>query len=93
MTNKGNPNMEETNQGGFQCPSCGCRHHSVTNTWQREVRLKGKLKTIIRRRRVCRHCSLPFTTIETHEEDLTGDLDLSPKKPPEDTGALPNPFL
>lgn len=87
-------------EGGFRCSNCHSRFHKVTNTWQHSVKWRGRVKTIIRRRRVCEHCGLPFTTIETHEEDVVDLIQpVSPKRnlpPKEDPGKdqpPTNPFL
>lgn len=57
-------------RGGILCPNCGCAHHSVINTVQSESNFWGVKKQYIRRRRVCRHCQLPFHTREVVEPDL-----------------------
>lgn len=69
-------------EGGFRCSNCHSRFHKVTNTWQHSVKWQGRVKTIIRRRRVCEHCGLPFTTIETHEEDVEPLMEKLPRKKP-----------
>lgn len=54
---------------GIACRGCGCAvGNKVTHSWKRFVQWGGNSKTIVRRRRVCRHCGLAFTTIETHED-------------------------
>jgi len=47
-------------QGVLTCPGCGCQEIRVVNSYQWS---DGKK----RRRRVCSHCQLPITTIETVE--------------------------
>jgi len=44
--------------GVLTCPGCGCQEFRVVNSYQWS---DGKK----RRRRVCSHCQLPITTIET----------------------------
>jgi len=56
-------------KNGIRCPSCCCNHCPVVNTYQREVNFHGKTKTIIRRRRECRHCLRTFFTTEDYEPD------------------------
>ena len=51
-------------RGGILCPDCGCPHHFVTHTTQSETKFWGRRKQFIHRRRVCRHCGLPFQTRE-----------------------------
>ena len=47
----------------FGCPRCGCRDWRVSNTYW------GKIDAAVRRRRVCRHCNHPITTVEVIETD------------------------
>lgn len=70
----------------IECRFCGSRLSKVTNTWQIEAKFRGKCKTIIKRRRECLHCRLPFTTIETYEsEDIPNHPDFD--------AAVPHPTL
>lgn len=83
---------------GIRCRSCGCGHCPVVNTYKRQINWNGKVRVIIRRRRVCRNCKLPFFTNEDVEED---DVDLTeskvvPVEPPEIKDEEPperNPYL
>jgi hypothetical protein len=52
-----------------ECPNCGCKHGPVRNTFEREITFKGVTKVITRRVRVCAHCKLPYTTVETLEDE------------------------
>lgn len=53
----------------LECPNCGCRvGNKITHSVPREITWRGVKRTTIRRRRVCRHCGLPWTTVE-HIED------------------------
>jgi len=72
-----------TEKESIRCPVCWCRYCPVVNTYPRQVIFRGKAKTIIRRRRVCRHCGLPFYTIETYEAEASPGL-------PEDASPLDN---
>lgn len=45
--------------------------NTVTDTRTYSIIHLGKRKTVLRRRRVCRHCQLPFTTVETYEDEET----------------------
>lgn len=77
----------------MRCPHCNCGHHHVSHTWKLEVSWQGHPRTIIRRRRVCRHCKLPFTTVEHLEaEDQPGAPSQDPP-PPGKPGEDGNPFL
>jgi len=84
---------------GTGCRHCGCRMSNVTNTYEHVVRTigpdgKSREVPMIRRRRVCRHCQLPYTTVERVEEEED-----QPETPPEpiNNGETPpppdNPFL
>lgn len=68
----------------IECRFCGCRMNEVTHTWVFDVTYHGKKRTIIKRRRVCRHCKLPYTTIETYEDEENSKLpeDVLPFQPP-----------
>lgn len=72
-----------------RCPACNCSHCPVSHTITREVRFRGKDRTSVRRRRVCRHCSTSFHTLEYDESDLQGD-ESEPEAPSE---GRENPFL
>ncbi len=41
---------------GIECPRCGCRHFEVTHVWRHPDEIK--------RRKKCRNCGRPVTTIE-----------------------------
>ena len=65
----------------FVCRNCGCKMNKVTHTTEHTIKWKGGTKTVVRRRRICRHCNLPFTTVETHEhEDKIGIPDMVPEE-------------
>lgn len=49
-------NGSRADEKGFECPTCGCRHHRVVRTAQN--------KHGIRRIRECRHCARRFGTWE-----------------------------
>lgn len=61
--------MPVTGDKGFECRHCGCRQSKVTNTWTYTVTYYGKTKVLKKRRHTCRFCGLPYTTIETMEDD------------------------
>jgi hypothetical protein len=65
------------------CRACGSRLSKVVNTWARPVTWHGVSRTIVKRRRICAHCGLPFNTIETYEDEELADL------PDVDLAALP----
>lgn len=46
------------------CPACGCNKSEVTHSWKM---CGGNRK----RRRVCDHCQMPFTTYQTPEQVVT----------------------
>ena len=61
--------MTEPKTTGIACPKCECAvGNRVSHVWQRKTRWQGKEKTVTRRRKICRNCGLPFTTIETTED-------------------------
>lgn len=75
-----------------ECPSCGCKgphrvSHTTHGTW------KALNLTYTRRRRICRHCGLPFWTREVEEESLEAQIPVEPPvpdpPPKEDPGAGP----
>lgn len=72
--------MPRSRSQSLECRQCGCRLSTVTDTRIHEIKVYGRMKTLIRRRRVCHYCKLPFTTIETYESE---DLPLTAE--PEDT--------
>lgn len=94
-------------QGGIRCPHCNCPHHSVTHTYQSEVRFDGRRHEYIRRRRKCRYCGLSFFSREVVEPDLPNEIEADDmpqvkkelKKtyenivPERNLPDLPNPFL
>lgn len=47
---------KQSSDRGLECPSCGCRHHSVVRTSEHRLG--------IRRIRQCRHCGRRFGTWE-----------------------------
>ena len=58
---------------GIRCPHCNCGYCPVRHTEIRTIKFQGKEHTVVRRKRVCQHCNLPFTTVETPEsEDVLG---------------------
>lgn len=59
---------------GIRCPHCNCGYCPVRHTMPaREITFRGKKHIIIRRKRICQHCNVPFTTVETPEsEELLG---------------------
>jgi transcriptional regulator NrdR family protein len=74
------------------CLQCGCHHCPVTHSTEYEYTFRGKKHTMMRRRRVCRHCGRVFYTKEAPEEpeelkDKNGKA-LPQKTPPGD-----NPFI
>jgi hypothetical protein len=70
----------------IECRDCGCKMSTVTNTWTKDVKYHGKKRTIVRRRRVCTHCGLPFVTVETYEDDENpGMPDTGEPRPPKET--------
>jgi len=67
----------------MECKNCGCLMNKVTHTRQIQFRTHtGRIKIIIRRRRVCRHCQLPFITVEYPEDEDN-------RNHPEEPEALP----
>jgi len=69
------------------CPSCGCKGpHAVTHTRHHETHFRGKIMAFTRRRKVCRHCGLPYWTREVDEDVLDQILQDDPQPPelPED---------
>lgn len=77
-----------------ECPNCGCKvGNRVTHTYRTEVNWHGKTRQHIRRRRVCRHCSYPYTTVEVLEDETKPGYP-SPETPPKEVPKEPdNPFL
>ncbi|GAB4138389.1 MAG: hypothetical protein Tsb009_06580 [Planctomycetaceae bacterium] len=79
----------------MQCTSCGCRHSYVANTYTRVIHWRGQRRIHKRRRRVCRNCGLPFTTVEVLENESEPGTPDTPELPatptPEPTAA--NPYL
>lgn len=53
----------------FICRYCGCRLSKVTHTWVIDAIRRRKRIKVIKRRRVCKHCGLSFTTIEYQVDD------------------------
>ena len=89
---------KEPTKESICCRRCGCGQSRVTHSWPRVIRwtwqgLKRE-KTIIKRRRVCRYCGLPFTTIETYEaEDQPEHPENVDQDPPEEPKNGDNPFI
>jgi hypothetical protein len=54
---------------GFRCRFCHSRISTVSKTETFTITYYGQQKTLIKRRRVCFHCGIPFTTIETVEDE------------------------
>lgn len=92
--------------GPFVCRHCGCKQSKVTDTRIRTFEFRGIVKDCIHRRRICRNCKLPYTTVEYEErEDLRLAPDvplpplpsqappLPPKKTPRRKGKGDNPYL
>lgn len=91
-------NEDNKKEDALRCPNCFCGHHRTTNTWQRKVKIRGKVHTTIRRRRECVHCGTAFFTNELLENALKEDgAELLPKETKEETPPLPpegkNPYL
>jgi len=88
-------------EDGIECPDCGCRMSYVQNTYKTEVRWRGRTRTHVRRRRICRHCGLPFRTVEVPEDEQRpgvpdtegGDAVENATDTPPDTDAPQNPYL
>ena len=61
----------------ISCPWCYCRDCRVTHTSEMysKARKNGKMVEFcrIKRRRVCRHCKMSFTTVEKYLDP--GDLE------------------
>lgn len=62
-------------QDKFECRYCGCKQSRVQQTNIIERKWKNKSITIIKRRRICRHCAMPQTTVEHVYEDA-GDHEI-----------------
>lgn len=71
------------NTAKMGCRFCGCRMNEVRETEIHEVTYHGKKRTIVKRRRVCRHCGLSFNTVETYEDESNTNLpeDVQPFQP------------
>src|SRR5688572_5551446 len=70
---KHNSVLERTVKEGIRCPHCNCGYCPVRHTEIREITFRGKKLVMVRRKRVCQHCNVPFTTVETPEsEDVLG---------------------
>jgi len=80
---------------GIRCPHCGCRHNKVRHVEHREISWGGTKRTVTRRKRICMHCNVPYTTVETYEsEDKIGQPELPPEYPPENKPKpRRNPYL
>lgn len=76
----------------IQCPNCGCKHLPAKKTTTHEFTFRGRKITIVRRRRVCRHCGTATFTQERNEEDIIRPKD-DRKITPADDSDLENPFL
>ena len=61
--------MRHARSDGFRCRHCNSCLSRVCNTYIYKVTYYGQTKTLIKRRRICIHCKLPFTTIETMEDE------------------------
>jgi len=68
------------------CPNCGCKHCPTTNTYTRKIIFRGREKTFVRRRKICRHCGTAFYSQERLEEELLEEQ-TNPQAYPE------NPYL
>lgn len=83
---------------GFRCRHCHSRISKVTDTRTFTVTYYGQTKTLVKRRRICFHCKLPFTTIETMEDEANPGnpeiITLPPLPDPsnQSTPAPPIPF-
>jgi hypothetical protein len=53
----------------LECRHCGCKQSTVTHTRVIETSWRGRRFVSIRRRRICRFCKLPYTTVESYEEE------------------------
>jgi len=82
-------------RNSIRCPACNCGHTQVTNTWVRDIRWQGKEKKSIKRRRVCRHCSYAWNTIEVDEDPDQTNIPIIPEitKAPVPKKSPKNPFI
>lgn len=77
------------------CPNCGCKMSHVQRTYPRNIlRIRNKMISSIKRRRICRHCGTGYYSIERTEEDIIRDEEL-PAQPPRrvDDDQPFNPFI
>lgn len=63
---------------GVQCRWCGCKDCRVTHTQKKTITRKGKSSELVRRRRVCRYCGVPFFTVEYYEDPDEGEVSSTP---------------
>lgn len=78
---------------GFRCKHCYSPISKITNTWTNTVTYYGVTKTYIKRRRVCIHCGLPFTTIETIEDETNPNNPEIVTPPPLSPPTEPSAFI
>jgi hypothetical protein len=85
---------QQPEEGILHCKNCGCGHIYVTNTYKQEIRYRGRIKQIIRRRRLCRYCKKAFITVEWEEDENNKGFPAITELPP-DPSAIPPapPFL
>ena len=78
----------------FRCRYCYCKMCDVIKTVNTVVKFSGVERIIVKRTRRCRHCGLPFTTIETYEsEDKTNTPETGPVEAEQPTTAKKNPYI
>jgi len=57
----------------LRCPQCFSQFSKVTHTYTNTVSYKGRTKTVVLRRRKCKHCGTAYKAVETLEEDIIQD--------------------
>lgn len=57
----------------LKCPRCGCPGvHKALQTYTHEISYRGRRRTMLRRRRECRHCGRQFQCREFVEDTEPG---------------------
>lgn len=80
-------------EDGMECRACGCRQSYVQNTYKTTITWRGRTRTHIRRRRVCRHCGVSFHTVEVPEDGDRIGIPEPDENTPETPPETDNPFL